>query len=301
MSSISARLTRRQAMAVASSGLITWPAGVISAEAIPFFDFLIVSDTHLGRKDNKAAERQWQKTAPELDQASGDFVLHLGDVVDGGREKQYPIYKEVRKGIRKPVYEIPGNHDPLNGFARHLRKAIDFAFDHKGIRFILCNNSRRTSHNGFLKEEQLKWIAEQLQGAAKKNLFAILCMHVPAHGNRHPDRGWYIKPEDGQTRLYALLKKHKDRALALFHGHFHNGIRGWDDHHGIQEILCPSALYNLDRGLTAKKAPGYNLNEFRPGFVQVQISPKGMRLRYKPVGAKPKAEKQCQIQAFSQS
>ncbi|MEZ5431211.1 MAG: metallophosphoesterase [Verrucomicrobiales bacterium] len=51
----------------------------------------------------------------------GAFVLHLGDVVDGGREEQYPRYLAGRKAITKTVLEIPGNHDPADLFQRHLR------------------------------------------------------------------------------------------------------------------------------------------------------------------------------------
>jgi hypothetical protein len=51
---------------------------------------------------------QWKKMAAEIAKAEGDLVLHLGDVVDGGREAQYPIYLETRKRIGKPVHEIPG-------------------------------------------------------------------------------------------------------------------------------------------------------------------------------------------------
>ena len=56
------------------------------------------------------------KTAP------GDFILHLGDVVDGGRAAQYPIYRRIRDDIGKPVHEMPGNHDPVEVFEKALGK-----------------------------------------------------------------------------------------------------------------------------------------------------------------------------------
>src|SRR5690606_26325921 len=112
---------------------------------------------------------------------------------------------------------------------------------------------------------------------------------------RHPDRGWYVKPKDGQTELYALLTRHRERVLALLHGHFHNGIRGWDDHAPLQEVVFPSALYNQDRRLAQQKAPGFYLPELRPGFVQVTLGPDGMMLRYHPLGEKPTAEKVCPL------
>ena len=218
-------------------------------------------------------------------------MLHLGDVVDGGREAQYPIYLEGRKQITKPVHEIPGNHDPAELFEKYLRKPIDTVVDYKWLRCLLLNNSHTDSHDGFLTAEQLEWLDRECAEAARRDLFVLLCMHVPVHSNKHPDRGWYVKPDQGQTKLYTLLEKHKARVLALLHGHFHNGLRGWDDHPPVHEICFPSALYNLDRKLEEQKAPGYNLPEFRPGYTLATIKQGAVTFRYQPVGATDNAEK----------
>src|SRR5688572_13158076 len=119
-------LSRRSALAATPAGLVSllrWPDHLRADEkSAPQFSFIVVSDTHLGRNDDETAARQWARTAKEIDASEGDLVLHLGDVVDGGREAQYAVYKETRKTIRKPVYEIPGNHDPQELFEKHIRK-----------------------------------------------------------------------------------------------------------------------------------------------------------------------------------
>ena len=257
--------------------------------------FLVVADTHLGYRDQEHAAAGWAKTALELGQAQGDLVVHLGDLVDGGREPQYPVYLATRKTIGKPVHEIPGNHDPAVLFAKYIRDSIDTVVDHQWLRFLLLNNSRPGLHNGFLTDQQLDWIDRQCQRSAGEDMFVALCMHVPAHKNLHPDRGWYVKPADGQTKLYEILSRHQDRVLALMHGHFHNGIRGWNDHPTVHEICFPSALYNLDRKLEEQNAPGYNPPEFRAGFTQVTIEDGAMNLTYKPLGAEPVLTKTCQL------
>lgn len=292
-------ISRRAATAALTAGLVTilprpWNAWA-QAKPLPDFSFVVVSDTHLGRQDQEAAAKQWAKTAQEIDTTAGDFVLHLGDIVDGGREAQYPAYKEIRKSIRKPIHEIPGNHDPQELFEKHIRKPVDLSFDHKGVRFLLLNNSRTDSHDGFITGKQLGWLGDQCADAAKMGLFLVVCAHVPVHENKSPDRGWYVKPKDGQTELYKLVDRHKDRVLALLHGHFHNGIRGWDDHAPLQEVIFPSALYNQDRKLADQKAPGFYLAEMRPGFVQLKIEKGQMKLRYQPVGAAEGAEKICPL------
>ena len=175
-----------------------WAAGAFE---LPALSFIVVSDTHLGYRDQPRAAQRWEATAKEIDKAAGELVLHLGDVVDGGRESQYPVYLETRKLIR--------------------------------------------------------------------------------------------------TKLYDIVTTHQDRMLALMHGHFHNGLRGWDDHTPVHEICFPSALYNLDRRLEAQHAPGYNPPEFRPGYTIVTIQSGEMRLAYKPVGAPVAVHHACRLRSIA--
>jgi calcineurin-like phosphoesterase family protein len=288
-------MSRRAALASIGAGLTTllqWPADIRAHERrIPEFSFIVVSDTHLGRNDRSDAADLWTKTAAEIDKGPGEFVLHIGDVVDAGREKQYDVYKDIRKSIRKPVHEIPGNHDPEELFAKHIRREVDTAIDHRGVRFLLLNNSRFGEIDGFISPKRIQWISHQCDDAAKKNLFVIPVMHVAAHDNRFPDAGAYVKPKNGQTDYYAILDRHKDRVLASFHGHFHCGLRGWSDRGSLHEIVFPSALYNRNQLITELKAPGYNLPEFRRGYVLASIGPAGLKLKYKPVGVSGTSDK----------
>ncbi len=262
-----------------------------AAEDWPEFSFIIVTDTHVGYKQRDSARKQWKKTAVELADAKGDFVIHLGDMVDKGQEDQYPVYKEIRDSVGKPFYEIPGNHDPQVLFEKHIHKTSDRSFDHQGIRFVLFNNSSRESHDGFITDSQNEWLQKEFDEAVAEDLQILICAHVPIHDNRHPDRGWYVKPENGQTKFYQLIDQHRDRVLATFHGHFHNGIRGWEDRSPVHEILFPSALYNLDRNLKEKGAAGYNLNEFRPGYVLANFSKGQLNLRYQITGKSDSTDK----------
>ena len=280
---------RRNFLQIAAFGAAGWafqPGCLLAAKKpLPKVSFLVVSDTHLGYRDKTSAARQWEKTAAEIAKSPAELVLHLGDVVDGGREAQYPVYLKTREQIRQPVHEIPGNHDPQTLFEKYLRKPVDTSVDHHWLRFLLLNNARRDSHDGFLSNAQLNWIDEQCRQAEQDEKYLAICMHVPAHSNRHPDRGWYVKPANGQTRLYEILKTRQKQVLCLMHGHFHNGIRGWDDHAPVQEISFPSALYNGNRNLMEQKAQGYNVPEFRPGYTLVTIENQVMTMSYKPVGA----------------
>lgn len=289
-------LSRRAALKCGAAATILWPACLkANAASRDELSFVIVTDTHLGYREQDAAAKLWQKTATEINQSPGNLVLHLGDIVDAGREEQYPLYLESRKLIERPVHEIGGNHDPDDLFRKYIRQEPSLAVDHGWLRFLLLNNAHRDSHDGFLSEEQLVWLESQCAEAKRDDRFVGICMHVPAHPNKHPDRGWYVKPESGAAAFDELLKRYQDRVVAVMHGHFHNGIRGWNDRHGVHEICFPSALYNLNRGLEAKSAPGFNPLEFRAGYTLVSIREGAMTLRYKPTSGEPSIEKQCEF------
>lgn len=295
--------SRRSFISSVAAGVGTvslMPACLASATALPPLSFLVVSDTHVGYRNSQTAAKRWVQTAKALSKAKGDIVLHLGDLIDARKESQYPIYLETRKTIGKPIYEIPGNHDPQELFQKYIRKQVDTTVDHGWLRFILLNNSHTDSHDGFITDEQNAWIEKECARAAKDGKFVAMCLHVPVVKNRPPDRAWYVKPANGQTKFYETMTKHKDGVLALMHGHFHNGIRGWDDRAPLHQICFPSALYNQNRGLAAKKAPGFNLPLFDPGFTEVTIERGVMNLKYVPVGGKGEAVvKACKLPQIS--
>lgn len=261
----------------------------------PALRLVVVTDTHLGYKDSDAAEILWSRTAAEIAAIDADAVLHLGDLVDRGQEPLYAKYMEHRGKIKAPVYEIPGNHDPQELFEKYVRRPVDSVVDLQGLRLILLNDSRTDSHDGFLTPEQLAWIDSQVAEAAQRDLPVILCMHVPAHTNKHPDHGWHVQPPHGQKELYAAIARSPGCVLAMFHGHFHNGLRGWSDAGALHEICFPSALYNKDRKLEEQRAPGYNLAEFRSAYSVVTLGDGKMHIELRVVGEGPAATKELPI------
>jgi hypothetical protein len=76
-------------------------------------------------------------------------------------------------------------------------------------------------------------------------------------------------------------------------------LRGWEDRTPLQEVVFPSALYNRNLLLTERKASGYNLPEFRPGFVLAKIDSNGLSLRYKPTGASETRDKVCVLRQLT--
>jgi len=289
-------LNRRTLLAAAAAlPALSFSRRLFAAEGLPALRFIVVSDTHLGKGDSPSPGRNWSKAIDEINGLPGEFVLHLGDVVDSGREPYYPQYAEFRTKLKKPIHEIPGNHDPDDLFRKYVSAQIDRSVDYGGVRFVLLGNAHRDSHLGFVTPAQLAWLAEQFAEAAAKNLRIVLCSHVPAHTNAHPDRGWHVKPADGQTGLYELIDKHADRVVALLHGHFHNGVRGWQDRRRLVEVVLPSVLYNQDRGWKQKGAAGFVLDEFRPGYTLATLGEGKLTLEYKVLGAEVNGRYEAEV------
>ena len=89
---------------------------------------------------------------------------------------------------------------------------------------------------------------------------------------------------DNREAFTDFLKQTAKQIDAFFAGHFHSGLRGWDDTFGIHEVVLPSACWNFD-GKRLRGAPGYTFDEDRPGWVLAEVSADQIRLTYKPIGA----------------
>ena len=251
--------------------------------------FALVSDTHLGRKGSQSPAKWMREVVGEINASPAEMTVFLGDLVDTGAKNEalYPEWVRIAKGLKKPWHAVPGNHDPEALFRKHVRPETDYAIDHKGIRFICFQDTRTDSHLGTVTPEQLQWIAGQLDDAAARKLRVILCAHITAHPNKHPDTGWWVRT--GGKELGDMLAAKSRTVVAFFAGHFHCGVRGWGDRAGVHEVVVPSTCWNGDRGLA--KAPGFALDEFRRGYVLVEVHADRLVLRCKPIGAEPSAAK----------
>ncbi|HPD14636.1 MAG TPA: metallophosphoesterase [Planctomycetota bacterium] len=278
--------TRREFLACAASMVVL--SGPLASAGEPLLTFAAVSDTHLGKGGDGPA-KVLAEVVQEINDSPAEFTLFLGDLVDTGakNEEQYPKWLETAKGLRKPFYAIPGNHDPVEFFRKHVRAETDYAFDHQGFRFVLFNDTEADSHDGAVTPEQLKWLTQQVDDAAGKKLRVVLCAHIAAHPNKHPDVGWWVRK--GEKELDALLTaRGGDPIVAFLSGHFHCGLRGWSDRSGVHEIVFPALAWNGDRKL--ETAPGFSLKESRKGYALVEVHAKELKVRYKPVGAPPQGD-----------
>ena len=280
--------TRRQFLASGAAMALAGRLGR-AAEARPRFTVAMVSDTHLGRKGSESPGRWMRQAVAEINGSAAELTIFLGDLVDTGakNEARYPEWVGIARGLKRPWYAVPGNHDPEALFRKYVRPKTDCAVDHKGVRFVCFQDTRTDSHQGTVTREQLAWIAGQVHGAATKGLRVVLCAHITAHPNKHPDVGWWVR--SGGKEVRELLAANRDTVAACLSGHFHCGCRGWSDAGGVHEVVVPSTCWNRDRGLD--KAPGFALKEFRRSYVVLEVHAERLVLSCKPLGAEPVASR----------
>src|SRR5687768_2345746 len=108
----------------AAAGVATLGTGLASAaeDKGPAFTFALATDTHLGRQAGD--EEKLEQLVAGINRSAAQFTLFCGDLVDNGqaegKEKQYPAWKEIAKGLKRDYFAVPGNHDPDSLFLTHI-------------------------------------------------------------------------------------------------------------------------------------------------------------------------------------
>ena len=284
---INMHVTRRTflgAMGAAGAALVFGGRGA-AARAAEKPDLLVafVSDTHLAIEGHGDVAKRMAAVVEEINASPADLTVCLGDLVDTGakHEAEYLQWVKIAKGLARPFYAVPGNHDSAEFFKKYVRPETDYVVDRSGYRFVLFLDVVAPSHDGSVTAAQLQWIAARVDEAAKAGRRVILCAHVARHPCQAPDTPWYVKTLEKE--FAALLEAKRGTILAMFSGHLHYGPRGWNDTAGVCEVVVPSACWNSKKDLS--KAPGFAMADGRPGYVLAALRGDRISLAYKPIGA----------------
>jgi predicted phosphodiesterase len=290
-SSISRRHALQLGTAAAAAVALAPLAGAAPVAKSDSFTIALISDTHLGRGGEVAAD-QFKAAVAEINASDAEFTICCGDLVNGGgtpaNEVHYPKWMEIAGTLKKPWHAVPGNHDPDRLFVKHISPQMDYVIDRAPLRFICFRDADvNPGHQGIVTPEQVRWIQSRLDDARRDGRRAILVSHVIYHENHKPDQGWMITT--GREAFTTMLEANSKTIDAMISGHHHVGLRTWSDTASdggklppIHEIVLPSNCWNFDRDLSA--APGFSNPERRPGYVLARLSPGAISLEYKALG-----------------
>lgn len=158
-----------------------------------------------------------------------DAVVISGDIVDGGREQEYQVARNVLQMLNYPMYIIPGNHDDKQKFLQAMRplcpllgddaENMRYAVDDFPIRLLFIDTSLTGESKGWLTPATIAWLEQQLIDHPARET-AVFMHHPPLLlGSAQMDP---IACENGRE-LLRLIDRHP-QLTRVFCGHNHRLI-----------------------------------------------------------------------------
>lgn len=176
------------------------------------FHFSLVGD-RTGGAQPQIYGRVWR----EVDLFRPDFVLNVGDTIEGGSdaeaEKEWAELRALWKRYgRYPLYFTAGNHDIWSKaseeiYVKETGRQPSYSFDYQDAHFTILDNSRSRD----LSADQLRFLDEDLKANARKN---------PKFVVFHKD--YWIRPlREGRSDfpLHQIAKQHGVQYVISGHGH----------------------------------------------------------------------------------
>jgi predicted phosphodiesterase len=195
---------------------------IISPKERNIFRVAIIGDRTGGQpEDLKYLER----AIYEINQLNPDFVIHIGDMVQGytrDQEKwrnEMEEFKSYMSKLSVKWYPVAGNHDvfsPIrdvndrtfeNLFKQHFAP-LNYSFDYKNSHFAIIYTDEAMASKPIISKKQLDWLKSDLEKTNKTNIFIF--MHKPIWD--YGDSNW--------DNFHELIKQFPVRAV--FGGHFHS-------------------------------------------------------------------------------
>ncbi|MDN5199853.1 metallophosphoesterase [Fulvivirgaceae bacterium BMA10] len=209
------------------SGVLTFGTGVKEEAA---FSFCIIGDTESRPHINHhLGEMIWEERP--------NFIVHLGDVTDGGKEPhKFEWNYEYFTGItpvasRIPVFPVPGNGESdlywYNRYHRLPEPEAFYTFNYGNAQFFMLNSNE----NEELKKggKQYAWLEEKLTNSKAKWKF-VAHHHCPVSSDEN-DYGNTWKGETsnlGDPKFDDLKKLYETAGVdVVFYGHVHAYERSW--------------------------------------------------------------------------
>ncbi len=183
------------------------------------FKFLVISDTHYYKKQ----PRYFGRMKAFIKQKDVDFIVHLGDITQSGRKKQFDLFSEDFFSLHMPLYPVIGNHDLYNDGYNHF---LDFFG--KTNYFLSIGEATLIfldTANGCLGNLQKIWFEQILEADKDRMVFVFAHIGPDGGGVQKPTEMPY--PED----VYYFYHINERWGTDIFSaGHLHmyidNTVRG---------------------------------------------------------------------------
>ncbi len=234
------------------------------------FTFVHLTDFHIGDprglKENIRETIGWKaakKCIEEINLLHPEFVVITGDLVfgqlhPGEYTREYKKCYKILQQFQVPIYLCPGNHDGYlqtgqDGFEYWEKYfgSLYYSFNYGETHFLSINSydwpkKLRTTFffiplnwGGYIQDEQLQWIEEDLDSNIDARLKIMLMHHNPLWDTSHESLMGihYI----GREELLNLIQEYN--VDAVFDGHVHyDNITIWNDTLFVTTTTASSSL-----------------------------------------------------------
>jgi 3',5'-cyclic AMP phosphodiesterase CpdA len=247
-----ALVDRRQFLKIAGLGGVVFASG-LARGAQPYaasqdeFFFVQLSDTHWGFQGaavNPDAQGTLPKAVAAVNalQPAPDFIVFTGDLThttDDPQERRRRLagFRDIVKELKNTTVRfMPGEHDAALDRGEAFKEFFGpthYTFDHKGVHFIVLDNVSDPAAR--IGEEQLAWLAADLQKRAKDERIVVLT-HRPLFPLMP---AWDWATRDGDKALELLMPF---RNVTVFYGHIHqeNHFKtAHIEHHSAKSLIFP--------------------------------------------------------------
>ncbi len=181
------------------------------------------------------------KILAEVERSSMEFMIHTGDLENGGGEKKWTGFRGRTKEFTKPLYFAIGNHELHDGGTREgfvrffgLPRAT-YSFDHKNAHIAILDTLDWKSTG-----DTIAWLDNDLATHPKGRngiRHLIVAMHVPPRTDNIFPHGTPDNYGEISGKLFKVLKEHGVALVLCSHEHMHLV----DDWNGIKVILSGGA------------------------------------------------------------
>ncbi len=184
------------------------------------FRFVVLSDRTGGHIPGL-----WAKAIAETNRLKPDFVICIGDLIEGyisdedEIRKQWAEFDAITRKLNAPFFYCPGNHDVIPEACRKIYTKLHgiggrtwYSFDYHHCHFLVLDSSAMIGKDKVLAEKQWKWIEKDLSRANRISKHIFIFIHHPMfYGERKPY--W--------DRLRKMLDAKK---TTIFSGHWHSPL-----------------------------------------------------------------------------
>jgi 3',5'-cyclic-AMP phosphodiesterase len=169
------------------------------------FSIALLSDSH-------TYYDELSSTVDQINTEKGiSFVLHGGDMTDGGILAEYRLFRTIINKLNRPYFTVIGNHDCLANGKKIYNEMFgqdNYTLEFAGCKFIFFNDVVWETH---YTEPDFGWLAEQLLSKDEfRHVFVVA--HIPP---------W----DDQFTPLYSMAYEtmlDSAKVDLSIHGHMHS-------------------------------------------------------------------------------